>query len=187
MNAHSPLRRPAVPQPPQRIVTRAANGRPAPKPGPPPRSSQLPIAQETSAGGLVVKVLDGQPYAAIIARRNRAGKVEWCLPKGHLEAGESPQQAALREVSEETGISGRILKHLATIDYWFSGNERRVHKIVHHYLMDYVTGEPNVEGDPDREAEEAAWIPLHDMIHQLAYPNERRVVALALDMLYQES
>lgn len=134
----------------------------------------------------MISVKNGIPYAAIIARRNRAGKIEWCLPKGHLEHGETPEQAALREVSEETGIHGRILTHLATIDYWFSGNERRVHKVVHHYLMDYVAGEPTVDGDPDQEAEEAAWIPLQDMTHQLAYPNERRIVALALDVLYQE-
>lgn len=187
MNAHSPMRRPAVPQPPRHTVARANPRTRIPKPGPPPHPPQLPVSQETSAGGLVISVIDGAPYAAIIARRNRAGKIEWCLPKGHLECGESPEQAALREVHEETGIRGRILTHLATIDYWFSGNERRVHKIVHHYLMDYVSGQPSVEGDPDQEAEEAAWIPLHDMAHQLAYPNERRIVALALDMLYQGS
>ena len=49
-------------------------------------------------------VRDGIPYAALIARRNRAGRIEWCLPKGHLEGSETPQQAALREVAEETGI-----------------------------------------------------------------------------------
>lgn len=187
MNAHSTLRQPAVPTPPGSHSVRAElKGRPIPKPAPPAHPPQLPVAQETSAGGLVITVKNGQPYAAIIARRNRAGKIEWCLPKGHLEYGESPQQAALREVREETGIHGRILAHLATIDYWFSGNERRVHKVVHHYLMDYVSGHPTVDGDPDHEAEEAAWIPLKNMLHQLAYPNERRIVSMALELLYQE-
>ena len=60
--------------------------------------SHLPISAETSAGGIVVDVRDGIPYAALIARRNRAGRIEWCLPKGHLEGSETPQQAALREV-----------------------------------------------------------------------------------------
>lgn len=145
---------------------------------------QLPIVNETSAGGLVVKVEDGVPLAAIIARRNRAGRIEWCLPKGHLERDESAEQAAEREVAEETGISGRVLRHLATIDYWFSGPERRVHKTVHHFLLEYREGEVTVEGDPDHEAEDAAWFPLQELTQRLAYPNERRIVAVALDLLY---
>lgn len=145
---------------------------------------QLPIVNETSAGGLVVKVENGIPLAAIIARRNRAGRIEWCLPKGHLERDESAEQAAEREVAEETGISGRVLRHLATIDYWFSGPERRVHKTVHHFLLEYREGEVTVEGDPDHEAEDAAWFPLKELTQRLAYPNERRIVAVALDLLY---
>ena len=148
--------------------------------------SHLPISAETSAGGIVVDVRDGIPYAALIARRNRAGRIEWCLPKGHLEGSETPQQAALREVAEETGIHGRIIRHLASIDYWFSGNDRRVHKVVHHYLMGYESGTITVDGDPDHEAEEAAWVPLRDVSRQLAYPNERRIVRIALDLLYRD-
>ena len=59
----------------------------------------MPVSAETSAGGIVIDVRGGVPYAALIARRNRAGRIEWCLPKGHLENGETPQQAALREVA----------------------------------------------------------------------------------------
>ena len=135
--------------------------------------SHLPISAETSAGGIVVDVRDGIPYAALIARRNRAGRVEWCLPKGHLEGSETPQ--------------GRIIRHLASIDYWFSGNDRRVHKVVHHYLMGYESGTISVDGDPDHEAEAAAWVPLRDVSRQLAYPNERRIVRIALDLLYRDS
>lgn len=175
MPAHSTDRRHGVPRPPRlhasNRVQRAA--------------SHLPIVGETSAGGLVVDVRDGVPYAAVIARRNRSGKVEWCLPKGHLEREETPEEAALREVAEETGIHGRILRHLATIDYWFSGNDRRVHKVVHHFLMGYVSGDIGVEGDPDHEAESAEWVPLPEIARRLAYPNERRIVSLALDLLYR--
>ena len=89
-------------------------------------------------------------------------------------------------VAEETGIHGRIIRHLASIDYWFSGNDRRVHKVVHHYLMAYESGTISVDGDPDHEAEEAAWVPLRDVSRQLAYPNERRIVRIALDLLYRD-
>ncbi|RRC95367.1 NUDIX hydrolase [Schaalia canis] len=175
MPAYSTERRPGVPRPPRRHVSKGVHA----------QATHLPIVGETSAGGIVVDVKGGIPYAAIIARRNRAGRIEWCLPKGHVEHGETPEQAALREVFEETGIQGRIISHLATIDYWFSGHDRRVHKVVHHYLMDYLSGHITVEGDPDHEAEDAAWIPLREMTRQLAYPNERRIVGIALDLLYQ--
>ena len=178
MTVPSEALRPGVPQPPRRHPSlRTANSAP----------HFLPVSSETSAGGIVVDVRNGQPYAAIIARRNRSGTIEWCLPKGHLEGLESPEEAALREVAEETGIHGRIIRHLASIDYWFSGADRRIHKVVHHYLMGYISGSITVEGDPDHEAEDAAWVPLRELSHDLAYPNERRIVGIALDLLYRDA
>ena len=147
----------------------------------------LPVVDETSAGGLVIKVREGVPWVAVIARRNRAGNIEWCLPKGHLERGESAEEAAVREIAEESGITGRLVTGLTSIDYWFSTGDRRVHKVVHHYLLEYVSGEVTVENDPDQEAEDAAWFPLDKVSRMLAYPNERRVVAIALDLLYPEA
>jgi 8-oxo-dGTP pyrophosphatase MutT (NUDIX family) len=141
------------------------------------------VADETSAGGLIVDVVDGRAYTAVIARRNRAGRLEWCLPKGHLEGSETPQQAAVREIFEETGIEGRILRHLATIDYWFAGTDRRVHKVVYHYLLEATGGELTTLNDPDREAEDVAWVNLSEVASRLAYPNERHVVATARDIL----
>jgi len=141
--------------------------------------SQLPVVEETSAGGLVVSMIDGVAHAAVIARRNRAGRLEWCLPKGHLEGEETPEEAAVREIAEETGITGEIRTRLGVIDYWFSGDGRRVHK-VHHFLLESVSGELTVEGDPDGEAEDVAWIALADLGARLSYPNERR---LASDVL----
>lgn len=167
-----------VPRPPRRNTT----ARPLRV-----RARHLPVVDETSAGGLVIKVKNGVPWVAVIARRNRAGYIEWCLPKGHLEAGESAELAAIREIAEETGITGRLVSPLASIDYWFSSGDRRVHKVVHHYLLEYVSGEVTVENDPDHEAEDAAWFPLSDVSRMLAYPNERRVVAIALDLLYPEA
>jgi 8-oxo-dGTP pyrophosphatase MutT (NUDIX family) len=135
----------------------------------------MPTVEETSAGGLVVDLLGDPVRAAVIARRNRAGRVEWCLPKGHLEAGETPEQAAVREIAEETGIEGRVLSSLGMIDYWFSAEGRRIHKLVHHYLLEATGGELTIEGDPDHEAIDVAWVPLDDLGALLAFPNERRI------------
>jgi 8-oxo-dGTP pyrophosphatase MutT (NUDIX family) len=135
----------------------------------------LPTVEETSAGGIVVDLSGPQPRGAVIARLNRAGRVEWCLPKGHLESGETPEQAAVREIAEETGITGRVLGTLGTIDYWFSAEGRRVHKLVHHYLLVAVEGELTVEGDPDQEAIDVAWVALDDLGTLLAFPNERKI------------
>lgn len=150
-------------------------------------SAALPVVDETSAGGLVVRLRDDEYQAAVIARRNRAGRLEWCLPKGHLEGEETPEEAAVREIAEETGIRGRILRRLGVIDYWFSGDDRRVHKVVHHFLLGAVGGTLTVEGDPDGEAEDAAWVAVSTLPDRLAYPNERRLAEAALVVLVGEA
>jgi 8-oxo-dGTP pyrophosphatase MutT (NUDIX family) len=101
--------------------------------------------------------------------------VEWCLPKGHLEDGETPEDAAVREIEEETGIRGRVVGSLGTIDYWFSAEGRRVHKLVHHFLLEATGGKLSIEGDPDKEAIDAAWVPLTELAKTLAFPNERKI------------
>lgn len=148
-----------------------------------PPSRALPVVDEISAGGLVIQQVEGPPHAAVIARRNRAGRLEWCLPKGHLEGSETPEEAAIREIAEETGIHGVIVRRLGTIDYWFTGDDRRVHKVVHHFLLEAVGGHLTVEGDPDGEAEDAAWVPVAALPTRLAYPNERRLAAAACAVL----
>ena len=135
--------------------------------------------EETSAGGLVVDRSGTFPVGAVIARVNRAGRVEWCLPKGHLEFDETPEQAAVREIEEETGIQGQIVDGLGTIDYWFSADGKRVHKHVHHYLLLATGGILTVEGDPDHEAIDVAWVPLPELDERLAFPNERRIARAA--------
>jgi len=152
-----------------------------------PTVHSLPVVEETSAGGLVVSPGDGPAHAAVIARRNRAGRLEWCLPKGHLEGIETPEEAAVREIAEETGIQGLVLRRLGTIDYWFTGDDRRVHKVVHHFLLQAVGGELSVAGDPDGEAEDVAWVPVTDLHERLAYPNERRLAVAACAVLAGEA
>ena len=147
------------------------------------QSSDLPVVEETSAGGLVVAIIGTSFHAAVIARRNRAGRLEWCLPKGHLEGVETAEEAAVREIHEETGIMGVVRRALGSIDYWFTGDDRRVHKVVHHYLLDAVGGFLTVEGDPDSEAEDVEWVSFADLQTRLSYPNERRLAAMAHEIL----
>ncbi len=151
------------------------------------QAGQLPVSREFSAGGVAVKIEEGIAYVACIGRRNRSGKLEWCLPKGHIEAGETPEQAAMREVAEETGIRAEVIQPLGVIDYWFTGNDRRVHKKVHHFLLEAIDGIITTENDPDHEAEVAAWIPMSELDHRLAFPNERKVALAAADLLTSRS
>ncbi|KFJ01431.1 mutator mutT protein [Bifidobacterium stellenboschense] len=138
-------------------------------------AQELPVVREYSAGGLV---FDERGRVAIIARHSRSGHLEWCLPKGHIEKGETPQQTAVREVHEETGILGEVVESIATIDYWFTGTTQRVHKLVHHFALKQIGGDLTVEGDPDHEAEDAIWVDFKDLDDVLSYPNERKIAWL---------
>lgn len=138
-------------------------------------AQELPVVREYSAGGLI---FDSQERVAIIARHSRSGHLEWCLPKGHIERGETPEETAVREVHEETGILGQVTDSIATIDYWFTGTNQRVHKLVHHFVLQMIGGTLSVEGDPDHEAEDAIWVDFSDLASVLSYPNERKIAWL---------
>jgi ADP-ribose pyrophosphatase YjhB (NUDIX family) len=139
---------------------------------------------EFSAGGLVVDLGSEVPRGALIGRTDRQGRLLWSLPKGHIEVGETAEQAAVREVEEETGIAGEIVAELGTIDFWFVAEGRRIHKTVRHYLLRRVGGELS---DADIEVDEVAWVPLPDIRGQLAYPDERGLVDTAGRLLAESA
>jgi ADP-ribose pyrophosphatase YjhB (NUDIX family) len=157
-----------------------------PRPPANPRSRpRLRRVDETSAGGLVVDdSITAHPMGAVIGRRDRRGRLLWSLPKGHIEPGESPEQAAIREVAEETGIIGRIVGRLGTIDFWFMADGRRVHKTVHHYLLRAEGGELS---DADVEVAAVAWVPLDEIGARLAYEDERALLVRVPEILTESA
>lgn len=141
------------------------------------RGRRLTTVDETSAGGLVVDV--ERRHAALIGRLDRQGRLLWSLPKGHIEDGETVEQTAVREVKEETGITAHVLQPLGTIDYWFVAERRRVHKTVHHFVLEALGGELS---DEDVEVTEVAWVPVTELESRLAYADERKLVRKAREM-----
>jgi len=131
---------------------------------------------EVSAGGLVIDHSGTQGLLiGRIDHKDTTGKrILWSLPKGHIEEGETPEQAAIREVAEETGITSSITKSLGVIDFWFMGGGKRIHKTVHHFMFTEVSGvlTPQVT-----EVDEVSWFPLAEIVDRLAYPDEKKLIA----------
>ena len=122
---------------------------------------------ETSYGGVVVR---GDQVLVITP----AGRRVTGLPKGGREIGETPEQAAEREVREETGIVARVREPLGDVTYWYRRDGRRVHKTVHFFLCDFVAGSTD---DHDHEVDDARWIPLAEAPRRLSYRGERALIA----------
>ena len=145
-------------------------------------SRQKPRVEETSAGGFVLAA-DGSPRIAVIGRRNRGGRIDWCVPKGHLEESETVEQAALREIAEETGLEASIIESLGSIHYEFSTPTSIIAKTVHHFLMKQTGGELTIENDPDREAVDIRWVNI-DLLHEeLTHENERRLALIVQEWI----
>ena len=131
---------------------------------------------EVSAGGLVIDKSGSK--GLLIGRLDPKDasheRLLWSLPKGHIESGETPEQAAIREVGEETGIKSEIIRSLGVIDFWFMASGKRIHKTVHHYLFKEVGGKlaPQVT-----EVDDVQWFPIEEIISKLAYPDERKLIA----------
>jgi 8-oxo-dGTP pyrophosphatase MutT (NUDIX family) len=105
------------------------------------------------------------------------------LPKGHLDGDETPEEAARREVAEETGVEAELIEELGDVNYGYERKGREVEKVVRFYLFEYRSGDV---ADHDHEIEEARWVPIRDALHELSYDGERAIVERALSRRPQD-
>jgi 8-oxo-dGTP pyrophosphatase MutT (NUDIX family) len=139
------------------------------------------MRREASAGGVVVREREGARELAVIRPR---GRKVWALPKGHIDPGETAQEAAVREVREETGLSVTLEADLGSIHYTYQFRGERIAKSVHFFLFRFHAGDINRLEEAMRvEVDEARWMPLSEARSLLAYRGEREVVARAVALL----
>ncbi|KGA03504.1 hypothetical protein GM49_1765 [freshwater metagenome] len=173
-------RRPKGPTPPKLNNSPTSQSKPATKKAAPKRPYAKRV-DEISAGGLVIDSTGTK--GLLIGRRDLKDqsreRLLWSLPKGHIEEGETPEQAAVREVQEETGIESEIAKELGVINFWFMAGGNRIHKTVHHYLFKETGGKlaPQLT-----EVDDVGWFPLNEIVELLAYPDEKKLIAKSGDL-----
>ncbi len=130
---------------------------------------------EFSAGGVVVR--GGEVITIVPVKRAGDGRRVLGLPKGHPDGDETPEQAATREVAEETGVQAELVEELGDVEYDYERGGRRIHKVVRFFLFEYRSGDL---ADHDHEIEEARWMALTQAAHELTFPGEREIVDRAL-------
>jgi 8-oxo-dGTP pyrophosphatase MutT (NUDIX family) len=163
-------------------ATGPAPGAKGARPGAPARrerGNRGPLVRDVSAGGVVFRRTEGAEGVAI-ALVGRLRPPRWALPKGTPRAGETLEETAVREVSEETGLQARVVQPLERIEYWFAWGGVRHFKIVHFYLMEMVGGDT---AHHDGEYDVVEWFSVGEGLRLLSYPNEVRVVEKAQQVL----
>lgn len=138
------------------------------------------IKTQVSSGGVIFrKTPENTLEIALVAVKD--GKV-WSLPKGIVEKGEEASDTAVREVREETGLSGRIVEKIGDISYWYYIKEdnAKCRKTVHFYLIEYVSGSTS---DHNWEVDAAEWFPLEEALNRVSYKGDREIVQKAKEML----
>ncbi len=135
---------------------------------------------EFSAGGIAYKREQGQTLILVAQHSQHHG---WVFPKGligdHVK-GEKKETTAIREVKEETGIFGKILKELTPVTYWYHFEGQKIRKTVYYFLMEYVSG--NIK-DHDHEMENVEWLPVDEVEKRLTYKSDKTVWKQAQKML----
>ncbi|MFN2589556.1 MAG: NUDIX hydrolase [Actinomycetota bacterium] len=131
---------------------------------------------EHSAGGVVFRESGDAPEVVLASRRNRAGALVWGLPKGIVEPGEQPDETAVREVEEETGLTAEIDRPLGDISYWYVWGGQRIRKTVTFFLMRATGGDTSRH---DKEMEEVRWFRIGVALKRAGYPSERDVIRRA--------
>ena len=122
----------------------------------------------------MISFREGHAFVALIATRHRT---RWGLPKGAVSAGETSEQAALREVMEETGLEASIVKPLDTIEYFFRAGDSLIRKRVDFYLMNYVGGELTPQLS---EVDDVEWVDLREAIGRASFDSERKLLETVL-------
>jgi len=138
------------------------------------------VKREFSAGGVLVHVLDGRPVLAAI---RPGGKPEglWALPKGRIGGGEKPETTAIREVQEETGARGALVRKLGDVRYVYTWQGERIFKVVSFYLLRYEAGTlGRLSAEHAHEVADVRWLPLEEAPRLLAYGGERDMAREAL-------
>ncbi|HJR97079.1 MAG TPA: NUDIX hydrolase [Actinomycetota bacterium] len=139
-----------------------------------------PVQREVSAGGVVYRRSADAIEVVLASRRTRRGDLAWGLAKGGVEQGESFEDAAVREVLEETGYTAEIEASLGDTRYFYVWEDTRIRKTVHFFLMRCTGGDPS---DRDDEMEEVRWFPLERALKRAAYRGEREVLGRAAELL----
>jgi 8-oxo-dGTP pyrophosphatase MutT (NUDIX family) len=140
--------------------------------------------REVSAGGLIWRRDQSGSIEVVLVRP--AGRNTWVLPKGHIEAGETIEQAARREVREESGLTAGPIEPLGEISYVYSAREKggavltRIFKHVHFFLMKYAGGDPSAH---DFEIDEVAWLPFDQALARATHRSEHELISKAQAML----
>ena len=116
----------------------------------------------------------------LASRRTRRGDLAWGLAKGGVEEGESMEEAAIREVLEETGYTVELEGSLGETKYFYVWGDARIRKTVHFFLMRFTGGDPD---DRDDEMEEVRWFPLERALKRAAYRGEREILERAAELL----
>ncbi len=133
--------------------------------------------REISAGGVVFKKEPERIYILLIKPSGKTkNKAQvWTFPKGHIDD-QQPEEAAIREVKEETGIEARIVEKLGSIKYSFQWEGEKIFKIVTFYLMEYFSGDP---ANHDAEVSDAQWFELDQVKNLLKYKGDKEIFAKA--------